>query len=97
MTKEFFLAINVYAWSHLNLRGTALFEMYRCMNLITISAVVFVTTFAVGNLDHLSIATKIYASLFSSSGRGPAKSKCTPSLGSTNGSIWNFFFPYDGF
>ena len=57
--------------------------MYRCIKLIAISAVVFVTTFAVGNLDHLSIATKIYASLFNSSGRGPAKSYCVSSLGLT--------------
>ena len=63
------------------LSGTPLFEMYRCINLMAISAVVFVTTFAVGNFDHLSIATRIYASLFSSSGRGSAKSNCTSSFG----------------
>ena len=66
--------------------GTPLLETYRCINLIAISAVVFVTTFAVGNFNHLSIATKIYASLFSSSGRGPAKSNCISSFGSTTGS-----------
>ena len=72
--------------------------MYRCINLMAISAVVIVTTFAVGNLDHLYIATKIYASLFSSSGRGPAKSNCTSSFGSTTGSTWNeCFFPMMGF
>ena len=66
--------------------------MCRCINLIAISAVVFVTTFAVGNLDHLSFATKIYASLFNSSGSGPAKSNYTSSLGSTTGPIWNECF-----
>ena len=60
------------------------------------SAVVFVATFAVGNFDHL-FATKMYAYLFISSGRGPAKSKCTSSLGSTTGSIYyKCFFPLIG-
>ena len=38
-----------------------------CINLST----------TVGNFDHFSIATSIYASLFNSSERGPAKSNCT--------------------
>ena len=72
--------------------------MYRCMNLIAISAVVFETFFAVGNFEHLSIATRMYASLFSSSGRGTAKSNSTSSLGSTTGAIWNErFLPRMGF
>ena len=37
---------------------------------MAMSAVVFETTFTVGNFDHLSIATSISASLFNSSRRG---------------------------
>ena len=47
------------ACSHLNLQATPLLEIYRCMNLIAVSAVVFETTFAAGNFDHLSIATRM--------------------------------------
>ena len=47
--------------------------MFLCVKIMAMSAVVFETTFAVGNFDHLSVATKMYASLFSSSGRGPGK------------------------
>ena len=62
------------------------------------SAVVLVTTFAVGNFYHLSIATNMYASLFNLSGRGPAKSNWTSSLGWTTGSIRNeCFFPIISF
>ena len=71
---ESFFALSFCAWSHLNCRGTPLLEMNRCINLKAKSAVVFVTTFAVGKFDHLSIATKIYASLFSLSGRDLGKS-----------------------
>ena len=62
--------------------------MYLCMILIASSAVVFDTTFAVENFDHLSVAFRMYASLFSSTGRGPAKSNWTSSLGCTTGYIW---------
>ena len=56
------------------------------------------TSFAVGNFDNLSIASKMYASLFNSSGRGPAKSNVTSSLVSITGSIRNeSFFPILGF
>ena len=62
------------------------------------SDVVLVTIFAVGNFDHLSIANKMYASLFNSSGRGPLKSNGTSSLVSITGSIRNeCFFPMMGF
>ena len=39
-----FLAGYVCAWSHLNLRGTPLLEMQRCINFGAMSAVVFETT-----------------------------------------------------
>ena len=44
------------------------------MNLIAMSAVALETTSAVVNFDYLSTATKMYASLFNSSVRGPVKS-----------------------
>ena len=54
-----FLAQNFWAWSHLNRRGTPLFEMYRFINFNATSVVVFETTLAVGNFDNLSTATKV--------------------------------------
>ena len=73
--------------------------MYRLRNITNdLPAVLFDTTFAVGNSDHSSTATKMYASLFNSSGKGPAKSNCDFSLDSTTGSIWNgCVFPNAGF
>ena len=54
---------------------TLLVEIYRCIiSFMATSAVVFDTTFAVENFDYLSMATKMQASLFDSSRRGPAKS-----------------------
>ena len=67
-------ALNNCAWSHLILRGTQLLEIYLCIMLMTTSAVVFDTTFALGNFDYLPLATEMYPSLFISSGGGPAKS-----------------------
>ena len=58
------------------------------MNFMAISAVVFGTTSAVGNFNHLSIATSIKAFLMKSSGRDLAKSNCTSSFGSTIESTW---------
>ena len=80
---------NLCAWSHLNRRGTPLLEILRLMIFIAISAVVFDPFFAMGNLDHISIVTKMYAYFLSSTGRGPAKSSDTSSFGSNTGSIWN--------
>ena len=83
-----FFARNICAWSHLNFHGTPfLFEIYLCINFFAMSAVAFVTTLAIGFFDHLSIATWTYASWCSSSGRGPAKSSCTSSFGSTTESL----------
>ena len=63
-----FLDLKDCAWSQLSRRGTPLFEIYLRNNFMAISAVLFDTTFAVENFDRLSIANKMYASLFSSSG-----------------------------
>ena len=43
--------------------------MYLCMNFIAMSAVVIATTWAAGSLDHLSTSTRMYAPLFSSTGK----------------------------
>ena len=48
--------------------------MVRFNNFMAMSAVVFEATLVVGSFNYLSTATEIYASLFSSSGRGPEKS-----------------------
>ena len=73
-------------------------KFYFCMTLVAIFAVVFDTTFAVGNFDYLSIAAKMHASLLNSSGRVTAKSNWTSSLGSTAGFICNeVCFPKMGF
>ena len=67
------LALNVCDWSHFDLLDIQLLEMYLCINLIEMSAVVLDTIFAVVNFENLSIATRIYASHLSSSRSGFAK------------------------
>ena len=67
-------------------------EMYLCIHLIAMSAVVLDTIFAVGNFEHLSIATRIYASPLNSSQSGPAKCYWFSPLRSTFGFIWNDCF-----
>ena len=57
---DMFLALNVWTWSYLNRRGNTIFEINCCIIFMATSAVVFVTTFALQNFDHLFIATKIH-------------------------------------
>ena len=87
-----FSARNVRDWWHLSLRGYPLFDKYRCIKFIATSALMFETTLAVEKFDHYSVAISIYSSLFSSFGRGLAKSNYNSLLGSTTGSIWNECF-----
>ena len=84
-----FWATNVCALSHPKLRGTPLFELYRFPKFMAMSAVLFEKGFAIRNFDYSIIATKMYASLISSLGIGPAKSNRTSPFDSTTGSIWN--------
>ena len=73
--------------SDLNFCGTLLLEKHLCRILMAISAVLFDTAFTVGSFNLVSMATRIYASLVNSTGRGPAKSNWILLLGSNTGSI----------
>ena len=69
-----FLALNDCAWSHFGRRGTSLLEICLCIIFMATPAVVFDTTFAVGNFDIYLLQLRCMRSFFSSSGRIPAKS-----------------------
>ena len=69
-----FMAQNVCAWSHFSLRVTR-YSVFS-VALVSKRPLLLCLKLAFVNFDHLSIATSIYASLFISSGRVPAKSNC---------------------
>ena len=73
-------------------------EIYLGINFVAISAVVFDVTSAVESTECLSRATKINATLFTTSGKDSSKSNFTYSLGATTNSISKGeVFPNAGF